>query len=200
MDEMPKLGDKYKIIFIGMAGIMVLSLGLGIIGPAVFDAFDGGDGGGGNSIEIDAAVGDSFRATAEANPDDSVAAAAYANYLANTGELVDAIPWYEKAIALAPGDAFLRLDFARSLSSGDMHGDAELQFKKAIELAPENPEAHYYLAELYFGMTPQRTVDAIDEYERTIELAPDTFIGQRAQERLVGLGVATPEASPSPLA
>jgi len=197
MDDMPKLGDKYKFIFIAMAGIMVLSLGLGIIGPLVYDAFDSGDDGGGNVVEIDASVGDSFRSTAEANTSDPVAAAAYANYLANTGELANSIPWYEKAIALAPDDANLRLDFARSLSSGDMFGDAELQFQKAIELAPENPEAHYYLAELYLGMSPQRTVDAIDAFERTIELAPESFIAERARERLVGLGVSTPEASPS---
>jgi tetratricopeptide (TPR) repeat protein len=200
MDDMPKLGEKYKILFVAMAGIMVLSLGLGIVGPLVYDAFDGGDDGGGNSIEIDASVGDSFRSTAEANPGDPGAAAAYANYLANTGELASAIPWYEKAISLAPNDAILRLDFARSLSSGDMNGDADLQFQKAIELAPENPEAHYYLAELYFNMNPQRTVDAIDEYELTIELAPESCIAERARERLIELGVATSEANASPAA
>ncbi|MEZ4531459.1 MAG: tetratricopeptide repeat protein [Thermomicrobiales bacterium] len=198
MDEMPKLAEKYKILFIIMAGIMVLSLGLGIVGPLVFDAIDSASDGGGNSTEISASVAESFRSTAEANPDDPSALAAYANYLANTGELASAIPWYEKAIALAPDDAVLRIDFARSLAAGDMHGDAELQFQKAIELAPENPEAHYYLAELYYGLNPQRLVDAIDEYERTIELAPEAFIAQRAEERLVELGVATPEASPSP--
>src|SRR5215207_1693765 len=137
MDDMPKLPEKYKIIFVLMAGILVLSLGLGIVGPLVYDAFDGGDDGGGNSKEIDASVGDSFRATAEAHPGDPTAAAAYANYLANTGELTSAIPWYERAIALAPDDAILRLDFARSLSFGDLHGDAELQFQRAIELQPE---------------------------------------------------------------
>lgn len=195
---MPKLSEKYKIAFVIMAGIMVVSLGLGVFGPLVIDAVDGGDGGGGNSTEIDANVGDSFRATAEANPSDPVAAAAYANYLANTGELTNAIVWYEKAIELAPENANLRLDFARSLADGDMNGDAEFQFEKAIELAPENAEAHFYLAELYYWMNPRRTLDAIDEYERTIELAPESFIGERALERLVDLGVATPEASPSP--
>ncbi len=127
------------------------------------------------NVEIDAAVGDSFRSTAEANPSDPIAAAAYANYLANTGELASAIPWYEKAISLAPNDANLRIDFARSLSSGDMNGDAELQFQQAIQLAPENAEAHYYLAELYYGMNPKRLVAAIDEYEKVIELGPDSF-------------------------
>jgi hypothetical protein len=72
MDDMPKLNEKYKILFVVMAGIMVLSLGLGIVGPVVYDAIDSSNDGGGNSIEIDASVGDSFRSTAEANPSDPV--------------------------------------------------------------------------------------------------------------------------------
>lgn len=195
---MPKLGEKYKILFVIMAGIMVISLGLGIIGPVVYDAIDSSSDGGGNAIEIDAAVASSFRSTAEADPTDATAAAAYANYLANTGDMTNAIAWYEKAIALTPDDALLRLDFARSLASADMNGDAELQFQKSIDLAPENPEAHYYLGELYYGMNPQRVVAAIDQYEQTIALAPDSFIAQQAENRLVTLGVATPAASPAP--
>lgn len=195
---MPKLGEKYKILFVIMAGIMVISLGLGIIGPLVYDAIDSSSDGGGNAVEIDAEVASSFRSTAEADPTDSTAAAAYANYLANTGDMANAIIWYEKAIALTPDDALLRLDFARSLASADMNGDAELQFQKSIDLAPENPEAHYYLGELYYGMNPQRIVAAIDQYVQTIALAPDSFIAQQAENRLVTLGVATPAASPAP--
>lgn len=199
MESMPKLKSRYQIIFVVMAGLMLVSLLLGVIGPVIIDAFQSDDNGsGGNSTEIAASVEQAFRATAEANPDDPVAAAALANYLANTGKLSDAIPWYEKAVQLAPDDADLRLDFARSLSSGDFASDAELQFQKAIELDPADPQNHFYLGELYYNMNPQRTVDAIDEYEKTIELGPESFIAQRAQERLVALGVATPEASPSP--
>ena len=198
MDIMPKPKGRYQVIFVIMAGIMILSLGLGVIGPVVLDAFDSASGGGGNATEVGESVEAAFRATAEANPDDPQAAIALANFLANTGKLADAIPWYEQAIKLAPDDAAIRLDFARSLSSGSMNGDAELQFQKAIELDPQDPQAHFYLGELYFNMNPQRTVNAIDEYESTIELGPESFVAKRANERLVALDVATPIASPSP--
>jgi tetratricopeptide (TPR) repeat protein len=89
------------------------------------------------------------------------------------------------------------LDFARSLASGQLNGDAELQFQKAIELDPDNAQAHFYLAELYYTMSPQRTVDAIEAYERTIEIDASSFVAEQAQERLAALGVATPFASPS---
>ena len=199
MDSIPKPKGRYQLIFVFMAGIMLLSLGVGVVGPVVIDAFQSTDNGsGGNSTEVDASVEQAFRSTAESNPDDPQAAAALANYLANTGKLNDAIPWYEKAIELAPDNAAIRLDFARSLSTGEMHGDAELQYKKAIELDPTDPQAYFYLGELYYNMSPQRTVDAINMYEKTIDVGPDSFVAQRSQERLVALGVATPEASPSP--
>lgn len=199
MDGMPKPKGTYQVIFVIMAGIMLLSLGVGVVGPVIIDAFGSSDNGsGGNSTEIDASVEQAFRDTAESNPEDPQAAAGLANYLANTGKLNDAIPWYEKAIELAPGNAAIRLDFARSLSTGDMHGDAELQYKKAIELDPSDPQAYFYLGELYYNMSPQRAVDAIDMYEKTIDVGPDSFVAQRAEERLVALGIATPEAPPSP--
>ena len=143
MDIMPKPKGRYQVIFVIMAGIMILSLGLGVIGPVVLDAFDSASGGGGNATEVGESVEAAFRATAEANPDDPQAAIALANFLANTGKLADAIPWYEQAIKLAPDDAAIRLDFARSLSTGSMNGDAELQFQKAIELDPQDPQAHF---------------------------------------------------------
>ncbi len=197
MDTIPKPKGRYQAIFVIMAAIMILSLGAGIIGPVIIDAFSGDDGGG-NRTEVDASVEQAFRSTAVANPDDPRAAAGLANYLANTGKLSEAIPWYEQAITTAPDDASIRFDFAQSLAAGDMNSDAEFQFQKAIELEPDDPQSHFYLGELYYRMNPQRTVAAIDQYEMTIELAPETFIAQRAQERLVALGVATPAASPSP--
>jgi tetratricopeptide (TPR) repeat protein len=199
MENIPRPKGWYQFIFVLMAGLMLCSLIVGIGGSVVLDAFDGGDNGsGGDSTQIDASVEEAFRSTAEANPNDPAAAAALANYLANTGKLTDAIPYYEQAIELAPNDAVIRLDFARSLASGQMNGDAELQFEKAIELDPTSAQAHFYLGELYHNMSPQRTVDAIDQYEQAIELDPSSFVAERANERLVALGVASPVASPSP--
>ncbi|MCA9859456.1 MAG: tetratricopeptide repeat protein [Thermomicrobiales bacterium] len=199
MESILRPKGRYQLIFVIMAVLMICSLLAGVVGTVVLDAFED-DGGGGNTIEVDASVEDAFRATAEANPDDPGAAIAYANYLANMGNLTEAIPWYERALGVAPENAVYRLDFARSLAGGGMHGDAEFQFERAIELNPADPQAHFYLGELYYSMDPRRTIDAIDQYEQTISLDSESFVAQRAQERLVELGAATPEASPSPVA
>ena len=112
MDYLPRPKGRYQLIFVLMAGLLICSLFVGIFGSVVLDAFGGDDNGsGGNSTEVDASVEEAFRSTAEANPEDPVAAAALANYLANTGNLSDAIPYYEKAVLLAPDDANLRLRF-----------------------------------------------------------------------------------------
>jgi hypothetical protein len=86
MEIMPKPKGRYQVIFVIMAGIMVLSLGLGVIGPVIIDAFDSATDGGGDATEVGESVEIAFRSTAVANPDDPQAALALANYLANTGK------------------------------------------------------------------------------------------------------------------
>jgi tetratricopeptide (TPR) repeat protein len=144
----------------------------------------------------DTRVENAFRATAEAHPESAEAAIAYANYLSNTDRIAEAIPWYEKAIANEPDNSQNRLDFAQSLSYGGYREDAELQFTKSIEIAPDDAQAHFYLGELYASWPPPRPDEAIAEYQRTIELAPDSYIAEQAAVRIKELqdSLATPVA------
>ena len=135
-----------------------------------------------------------LRRAVEERPDDARAAASLANYLATTGRLTEAIPWYEKALALQPEDWDIRLDFAQSLADGGRRADAELQFKKVIAAQPGNAHAHFYLAELYRSWVPPRTEEAVAEYRRTIEVGPETYVAELATEALRQLGEAMPTA------
>lgn len=140
-----------------------------------------------------------LRSTAEANPSDASAAAALANYLANTGRLTEAIGWYERALRLDPGNMEIRLDFARALAEGDKRKDAELQFQKVLAAQPGNAQAHYDLAELYRHWVPPRIDDAVAEYRLTIQTGPDTYVAELAAKALQELGYATPGAgTPTP--
>lgn len=186
---------KSQILFAGFAFLLACTLVASLIGPIAFDALLDDDDSSGDDVPVDTAVENALRATAEADPDDPFAYLGLASYLANTGRLNEAIPWFERGIALAPEDASIRVDFARSLSVGGFPQDAELQFLKAIELEPENPQAHFYLGELYAAWIPPRTNEAITEYERTIETGPDTFVAEQAADQIAELtaGSATPE-------
>jgi cytochrome c-type biogenesis protein CcmH/NrfG len=131
------------------------------------------------------------------NPDDFNALVLLANLLGNTGRLTEAIPVYEKAVAMRPDDAATRLDFARALSDGDMRADAEVQFLKVIELDPNNQAAYYYLAEMYRTSTPARTEEAIPLYQRAIEIDSGTFLAEQSGNQLASLGQPNPMASPA---
>lgn len=102
------------------------------------------------------------------------------------GDPAGAIPYYQAALALAPGEhwARLRLGYALYWSSGDV-APAEQEILAAIDQWPG--EAHlkwpyFYLGEIYEHAG--HTAQAIAAYERLLALDPDD---QRVQERLDAL-------------
>ncbi len=132
------------------------------------------------------------------NPSDLEETLLLANLLGNTWRLSEAIPLYERAADLAPEDVGVRLSFARALADGGLGADAELQFKRALELNPNNQQAHYYLAELYRMWTPPRTDQAIAHYRQAAASDPTTLIAEQSNTQLATFGVTTPVASPAP--
>jgi cytochrome c-type biogenesis protein CcmH/NrfG len=191
--------NRSQLAFSVLALVVVFSLVITALGTAVFDALT--DPGTDDTIVINDNEPDAYeeqlRRDADANPNDAATLAVLANYLAQTGRLSEAFPWYEKSLAIKSDAWDVRLDFARWLADDGKRNDAELQFKKVIEGEPRNAQAHYYLAELYRNWVPQRTEDAVAEYRRTIEVGPDTYVAELASQALVDLGYAAPAASPS---
>lgn len=183
--------DKRMQLGLSVFGILVVCSLIAVsLGPIILDIFDGGDGEDSTQVDSDTRIEDAFRATAEANPGSAIAAVAYANYLANTGRIMDAIPWYEQALAADPENAAIRLDFGRSLAEAGYPQDAEVQFVRSIEIDPMNPETHFYLGDLYAGWNPPRTDEAIAQYQATIEVGPDTFLAEQAAQRISVLEAA----------
>lgn len=181
-----------QLILGTFAFLLACSLVASLIVPIAYEALFDDDPGGNSPTEIDASVERALRATAEANPDDPSALMGLASYLSNTGKLSEAIPYYERAVSIDPANVSYRIDFARSLASGNLNGDAEFQFNKALEIDPASPQAHFYLAELYYNADPRRVNDALDHYERTIEFGPETFVAEQAQERITSLTGGSP--------
>lgn len=126
------------------------------------------------------------------NPDDVNAQVLLASMLANSGRMQEAIPVYEEAMRLDPENATVRLDFARSLQANNLNADAEAQFLKVLEIDPDNHTAHYYIGRLYLDWQPRRQEEAVDHFERVIEIAPDSFLAQQSQSVLNTIGPATP--------
>jgi tetratricopeptide (TPR) repeat protein len=191
----PKL-DLPKLVGVIFVALIVCSLIGAGLGNAFFDQL--GDDDPPDPAEESRRTEQAFREEIERDPNDTVAMLALANVLANSGQLTEAIDWYERVLALEPENWEARLDFARSLAGGGKQADAELQFRRVIEAQPDNDEAHYDLAELYMGWQPPRTEDAIREYQAVIAAAPDSVLADRAREQLAALGApATPPATPN---
>jgi tetratricopeptide (TPR) repeat protein len=196
----PKL-DLPKLVGVIFVALIVCSLIGAGLGTAFFDQL--GDDDPPDPAEESRRSEQSLREEIEQDPNDTVAMLALANLLANTGQLEEAIDWYERALALDPENWSARLDFAQSLADGGKHADAELQYHKVIEAQPENERAHFFLAELYQAWQPPRTEDAIREYEAAIAAAPDSVVADDARAQLAALGAeagtppATPNATPA---
>ena len=133
------------------------------------------------------------------NPDDIDAMVVLAEVLANSGRSTEAVPWFERAIASWPGDAQLRLAFARTLMRMGSWYDAELQLLAAYDSAPDDATVAYSLGELYETRSQPDLVKAVNWYNTAVELAPDSVVATQAQNRLTSLGpvFGSPVASPS---
>lgn len=130
------------------------------------------------------------------NPEDADQVVLLANFLANSGRMMEATEWYQRAIELAPDDNSIRLDFARSLQSSNMVQDAEAQFLRVLDDDPSSLAGHYYLAKLYMDWQPQRRDDARNHFERVLDINPDSFLAEQARVELDTMGWATPTSSP----
>ncbi len=192
-----------KIGFIVLAMLFTCSLLAGSLVMIPFDElFDFGEDDDAQNIvdRNDDLIEEQMRLVEE-NPDDLDSVLLLANVLGNSGRLNDAIPYYEQAIQLAPDDPSVRLDFARALADGGFRADAELQFERVLELRPESQEALYYLAELYMRWETAREPEAVDLYQRSVAVNPDSFIAEQAINQLNSLGrtlaaAASPAATP----
>jgi cytochrome c-type biogenesis protein CcmH/NrfG len=197
----PERNSRLSIAFVVVSSLVICSLlAAGLVTAASLDLFGLGDDDPDMAENIDDPNNDVIAAQQTAvaeNPDDYEALLLLANLLGNSNRLDEAIPVYENALQMRPDDAATRLDFARALADGDKRADAEIQFRKVIELDPNNQAAHYYLAELYRTSTPSRSDEAIPLYIRVVEIDSAAYLAEQAGNQLYSLGVANPLASPS---
>jgi len=189
-------GKKSQRIYAILGVVVAFSLIAAIIVPPIIDFLTQTSDD--STINVDQSTTDPVEeqllAEIEANPENAESLAALGNYLGNTGSVDEAIPWYEKALELAPDNWDIRLGFARVLANGAKRADAELQFKKVIAAQPNDPLAHFSLGQLYANWVPPRTAEAIVEYQTVIEVGSDTFVAERAAEEILQLGGASPVA------
>jgi len=90
------------------------------------------------------------------------------NLLAQQGRLHEAVKPLEKAVALAPNNAYCRLTLGAFYRKIGETGKARHELLRATELDPNNAVAHYQLGRLYKDVNDLAHAKA--EFDRTAEL------------------------------
>jgi cytochrome c-type biogenesis protein CcmH/NrfG len=199
-----KSNSRMQIAYVVISSLVVCSLLAIALATVDFSTmFGGGDDNSENFVDDSADIIAEQETVVAQSPDDVNEIVFLANLLGNTGRINEAVPYYERAVTLAPDDLGIRLDFARTLSDAGLRKDAETQFLVVIQADPENQNGHYYLAELYRAWDPPRTDEAIAHYRRVVDIDTTTFVSQLAQDQLDSLapgspGTASPEAEGTP--
>jgi tetratricopeptide (TPR) repeat protein len=90
------------------------------------------------------------------------------NLLLEQGQVKEALVALEKAVALAPDDAFCRVKLGVGYRRAGRLQDSHRELEKATQLAPDSALAHYQLGRLYKEMHFLDRAQA--EFNRTAEL------------------------------
>jgi cytochrome c-type biogenesis protein CcmH/NrfG len=131
------------------------------------------------------------------DPTNADAMVILAEVLANSGRGAASIPWFERAISLRADDPQLRIAFGRALQRNGDFFDAEVQFRRALELDGNRQAAAFHLGSLYEQRDNADLDQAREWYQQAIDFDPDTVIAGQARERLATLnGSASPVATP----
>ena len=90
------------------------------------------------------------------------------NLLLEQGQSKDALVLLERAIAIAPENAFCRMKLGVGYRQVGRFEDSRRELEKATQLAPDNAAMHYQLGRLYKDMRMLERAQA--EFDRTAEL------------------------------
>ena len=186
-------GRGYRIFVISMALFLVV----GSVALIVGTALEGRSGE--ESAVVDDRPGEELARLQTAvsdDPEDYDSMAVVANILANSGRIDESIAWYERAVAGDPDDGDLRLAFGLALFQLGNDFDAELQLRRAQEALPDTASPLFYLGQLNERRAVPDLDAAMEYYRQAIEIAPDSIVGQQAQERLENL--ESPSLTPTP--
>lgn len=108
--------------------------------------------------------------TAEAQPQNPRAWSGYGTLLFDAGRAAESLPYLERGVAAAPGDARYRLTLARGYAAAGKLDAAWREFDEALRLAPNLYAAHMSYAETL--VQAGRAADAVPHFEHAVALQP----------------------------
>jgi tetratricopeptide (TPR) repeat protein len=101
-----------------------------------------------------------------------------------SGAIDLAIEEFRRATKQVPWVATYWLNLGAALLDKDNNEEAESALKRALRINPNSQSAYYHLAQLHKKRGDEVATRAA--YEKAIELAPHTYLADRAREYLEG--------------
>ena len=149
---------------------------------------------------VDLAKISALMATLNEKPDDLETLLALGNEYYNGQEFETAANWFDKVLAVDPEHIEgLLARGAVSFNLGDS-ANAEKLWKQVVGIDPDNVEAHYDLGFLYLNSATPDWEGVRSEWNKVIELDPDSDLAKTVQAHLDQLVMASmlPAESPAP--
>jgi tetratricopeptide (TPR) repeat protein len=135
-----------------------------------------------------------------ADPKDVTALQELGDIYFAVGDYSTAGGWMEKILAADPKNLTARLALGAAAFNLGKSADAESQWRQVLELDPENVEAHYDLGFMYLSQDPPDMANVKAEWNKVIEIAPDSDVAKTVQQHLTSFESAAPADSASPAA
>jgi cytochrome c-type biogenesis protein CcmH/NrfG len=178
-----------RMVAIGILAVaMVLAMGVILL------SFEQGRGGSGSASQprasgpsLDATVGPLMQRVSK-DPTDVLALIELGNTFYDAERWTDAIPWYEKAVELAPKNTDVRTDLGTAYFYSGNNDKAKEHWFKTLEVEPNKVQTHYNLGILYSQSTPPDTEAAAQEWETVIKISPNSEQGRQADQKLKAMG------------
>ena len=185
------LGGRSRPLLLGIViGVLVLSAVL--LGRY---AFLGGGGGGatepgernGAGVALDTQRISELMAAVQDSPNDAELLFELGERFFQANEWESAIEWFTRLLEVEPDNVHARTDIGTANFNLGWYEEAKAAWLAVLEIDPDDAQAHYNLGFLYANAEPQDLESARREWQRVIELAPDSDLATTAQVHLESL-------------
>jgi Flp pilus assembly protein TadD len=137
--------------------------------------------------EANAALIAQLLVEASQNPDDAEVLFDLGETYFQAGQWQPAIDWFGKLLEIDPSNLHAYTDVGTSHFNLGQYEEAKAAWLDALEIDPDDVQAHYNLGFLYANAEPLDLVAARQEWQTTVDLAPDSELASIAQAHLDGL-------------
>jgi tetratricopeptide (TPR) repeat protein len=133
----------------------------------------------------------------QANPTDIALLQHQGDLYYQMGDYGFAAASMEKIIAIDPTNVKARLALAAGMFNLGRMTEAEGQWRRVLEVDPDNLEAHYDLGFMYLNQVPPDLAKVKAEWGEVLRIAPDSDVAQSISEQMQRLSAA-PDMSSQP--